>query len=62
MKFEESMQRLTEITEQLEKGGLPLEEAVALYGEGAKLAAECKQELENAKLAVTEYSKNTETE
>ena len=62
MKFEEGMQRLTEITERLEQGGLPLEEAVALYGEGAKVAAECQQELENAKLAVTEYTKTTETE
>ncbi len=62
MNFEEGMQKLTEITEQLEKGGLPLEQAVALYGEGAKLAAACQEELAKAKLTVTEYTKNTETE
>ena len=62
MQFEEGMQKLSEITEILEKGGLSLEEAVKLYGEGAKLADACKTELENAKLAVTEYGKTTEME
>lgn len=55
MKFEEGMQKLAEITAQLEQGGLELEEAVRLYGEGAKLAAACKNELEQAKLTVSEY-------
>ncbi len=55
MKFESDMQRLAEITAKLEQGGLPLEEAVKLYGEGAKLAAACKKELDSAKLAVTAY-------
>jgi exodeoxyribonuclease VII small subunit len=57
MKFEESMQKLLAITAQLETGGLELEEAVKLYGEGAKLAENCKKELEQAKLTVSEYSK-----
>ncbi len=56
MKFEQSMQKLAEITAQLEAGGLELEEAVKLYGKGAKLADACKKELEQAKLAVSEYS------
>lgn len=55
MKFEKGMQQLSEITAKLEAGGLSLEEAVALYGEGAKLAAQCRKELEQAKLSVTEY-------
>lgn len=58
MKFEEGMQKLAEITAQLEAGGLELEEAVRLYGEGAKLAAACKKELEQAKLTVSEYGQN----
>ena len=53
MKFEEGMQQLAEITAKLETGGLPLEEAVRLYGEGAKLAAACKEELDSAKLTVS---------
>ncbi len=55
MKFEEGMQQLAEITAKLEAGGLPLEEAVTLYGQGALLAEACKKELEKAKLTVTEY-------
>lgn len=57
MKFEDSMQKLLAVTAQLEEGGLELEEAVRLYGEGAKLAENCKKELEQAKLTVSEYSR-----
>ncbi len=57
MKFEENMQKLLAITAQLEEGGLELEDAIRLYGEGAKLAENCKNELEQAKLTVSEYSK-----
>lgn len=56
MKFEEKMQKLSAITAQLEEGGLELEEAIRLYGEGAKLAENCMKELEQAKLTVAEYS------
>ncbi|MBR5362129.1 MAG: exodeoxyribonuclease VII small subunit [Oscillospiraceae bacterium] len=56
MKFEKSMQKLLAITAQLEDGGLELEDAVKLYGEGAKLAENCKRELEQAKLTVAEYN------
>jgi exodeoxyribonuclease VII small subunit len=58
MKFEESMQKLLAITAQLEAGGLELEDAVRLYGEGAKLAENCKKELEQAKLTVSEYGQS----
>lgn len=52
MKYEEGMQRLTEIVTKLEAGGLPLEEAVTLYAEGAALAAECEKELKTARLKI----------
>ena len=55
MKFEEGIQELSAIVSRLEEGALSLEESVALYGKGAKIAAECQQELEKAKLTVTEY-------
>ncbi len=55
MKFEKGMQELSAIVEKLEGGGLTLEEAVKLYGKGAKLAAECKTELDRAKLTVATY-------
>ena len=53
MKFEESMRALSEITAKLEAGGLTLEDSVALYAEGAKLAAACKEELDAAELKVS---------
>lgn len=55
MKFEDGMKQLSAITAKLEEGGLSLEEAVKLYGEGAKLADACQKELEQAKLSVSEY-------
>lgn len=58
MKFEEGMKRLAEITAALEAGGLSLEESVALYGEGAKLAAECQKELQEAKLQITAFEQS----
>ena len=57
MKYEEGMAKLAEITAKLETGGLPLEEAVRLYGEGAKIADACKKELDAARLTVSEYAK-----
>ena len=62
MKFEDGMKQLAEITAKLEEGGLPLEEAVRLYGEGAKLAAECKTELDKAALTIAEYAQQPAAE
>ncbi len=47
--FEQQMQRLTAIVQELERGDLPLEENVALYKEGRMLAKSCKALLENAR-------------
>ncbi len=52
MKFEEAYKRLGEISAQMEKNDLPLDEAVSLYSEAAALVEECKKEIENAKLEV----------
>lgn len=43
--FDESLQLLIEIVEKLEKEELPLEEALSLYKEGAKLTNVCKEKL-----------------
>src|SRR5438270_11402435 len=47
-KFEECLQRLEKIVDQLEKGDIPLEQALALFEEGMKLSNSCRSELENA--------------
>jgi exodeoxyribonuclease VII small subunit len=47
-KFEECLQRLEQIVDELEKGDLPLEKALALFEEGMKLSNSCRGELEAA--------------
>ncbi len=53
MKFEEAYKRLSEISAEMEKNELPLEQAVNLYSEAAGLVEICKKEIESAKLKVT---------
>lgn len=47
-KFEECLQRLETIVTQLEKGEVPLEQALTLFEEGMQLSATCRKELEEA--------------
>ncbi len=47
-KFEECLQRLEKIVDELEKGGVPLEQAIKLFEEGVQLSNSCRQELEAA--------------
>lgn len=52
--FEESMANLNRVVSELEKGDIPLEKAVELYGEGIRLAALCKKQISEAKIKITE--------
>jgi len=56
LKFEDAMGRLQEIVQRLESGEAPLEEAMALFEEGAKLSALCYNTLDRAQLKVTELA------
>ncbi len=47
-KFEECLERLEKIVDQLEKGDIPLEQTLALFEEGMKLSNSCRSELEAA--------------
>ena len=47
-KFEDCLDRLEKVVNELEKGELPLEKAVALFEEGVKLSDSCRKELEAA--------------
>ena len=47
-KFEECLQQLEKIVEQLERGDLPLEQSLKLFEEGVSLSDACRQELEAA--------------
>ena len=47
-KFEECLQRLETIVNELEKGDIPLDRALELFDEGMKLSGSCRKELEEA--------------
>lgn len=50
--FEEALHRLEGIVEAMEAGELPLEELLAKYEEGMKLAASCQQRLADAEVRI----------
>lgn len=47
-KFEDCLQRLEAILQELERGDVPLEQALKLFEEGVRLSNACRQELEEA--------------
>ena len=53
MDFEGSMARLEEIVSLLERVDAPLEQAMTLFEEGAKLLRECTKQLDQAEQKVT---------
>lgn len=58
--FEESLNRLQEISNSLESGDISLEESIKLYEEGISLAKICYTTLKEAELKVTELKKQLE--
>lgn len=53
LNFEGSMTRLEEIVSLLEKGDAPMEQAMALFEEGAGLLRECTKQLDEAEQKVS---------
>lgn len=47
-RFEDCLQRLEQIVNELEKGNVPLEQALKLFEEGVQLSGACRKELEEA--------------
>jgi exodeoxyribonuclease VII small subunit len=47
-KFEECLERLEKIVQELEKGEVPLEKSLTLFEEGMQLSASCRKQLEEA--------------
>lgn len=63
LSFEESIKRLSKITEILEKNETSLDEAVELYKEGIELSAKCKEKLDSARIQISVLEdNNTERE
>ncbi len=52
--FEEELNELNKIAEQLEKGDLSLEDSVQKFEEGMKIAENCNKALDKAEKKITE--------
>lgn len=50
--FEQNMERLDEIVRKLEDGGLPLDQGIKLFEEGAKLTLQLNKQLDAAEQKV----------
>jgi exodeoxyribonuclease VII small subunit len=47
-KFEDCIQRLEKIVQELEKGDVPLEKSLTLFEEGMQISTTCRKELDEA--------------
>ncbi len=56
--FEQSLKRLEDIVNRLERGDVPLEESFRLYEEGLGLSKACGERLAQAELTLKRLSKN----
>ena len=52
LSFEAALRRLEEIVRKLESGEAPLDEAIALYGEGDRLKRQCEARLQAAQARI----------
>jgi len=59
MTIEEALSKLEEITQNLEKEDLGLEETITLFDEGLGLAATIKEQLEASRLKVEQVLEKT---
>lgn len=57
MPFEEALQKLETVVEAMESGDLPLENLIARYEEGVKLAKVCQDKLAEAELKIQQLEK-----
>ena len=60
--FEESMTRLEEIVSILARGESTLDESLALFEEGTKLAAACSKQLDQAEQKILKLTKGPDGE
>ena len=62
LSFEEAFRELENIVQTLEQGTTTLEEALALYEQGVRLATYCEKLLEDAQLRVRVLQRNAQGE
>jgi exodeoxyribonuclease VII small subunit len=57
--IEQAMERLENLVREMESGQLPLEQLIASYEEGVKLASQCQEKLDAAAKRIQIISKNS---
>lgn len=62
MAFEAAFAELEETVRRLEEGNLSLEESIALFERGQRLAAYCSAQLDNAELRIRQIMPASEAE
>ena len=60
MTFEASLKRLDEIVSRMERGDVPLEEALSLFEEGTALVTSCTKLLDEAELKIVRLTKGND--
>ncbi len=60
--FEESLQELEQIVTRLEKGDVPLEEALEAFQKGMALSKQCQETLTNAEETLTKMMQDNDQE
>ena len=60
LSFEEAFKELEDTVRRLEGGGLALDESIALYERGMKLAEHCGRQLDDAELKVSQLAPSEE--
>ena len=58
--FEENIEKLQEIVEAIESGGLGLEETISKYEEGGKIIKTCREILDKAELKISKLVENSD--
>lgn len=61
LSYEDASAQLDKVLVKLESGDLPLEQALALYEQGAALAAHCARQLDEAELRVRLWQNGNQT-
>ena len=60
--FEEAVEKLEAIVEEMESDELPLDKLLVRYEEGAKLVKACEEKLESAETRITQLEETLEGE
>ena len=60
--FEDLLKRLQEISDELEREDVGLDDSIKLYEEGIKLSKLCYKKLNDAELKISELKKENELE